>query len=336
VRTITTSALSTADARPASADHPEHTPVRVLYVGGAPRSGSTLLDRVLSREPGRVSTGEVVHLWRRGLHGDELCGCGEAFHECPFWGEVGRRAFGGWDHLDAERVVRLQERVDRNRFVAMMAAPALFPAYRRRMERYAGLLSKLYTAIADVSGCGTVVDSSKHASTAFLLRRVPGVDLRVVHLVRDSRGVAYSTAKRVRRPEVHDREAYMPTASPAGTAVRWTAFNLLLEGLRLVRVPVTRIRYERFVDAPRASLAAVRGLLGERHPVADVVEGDRSVTLPRDHTVSGNPMRFAQGPLTMRADTEWRGRMRRRDRRRATLASWPLLLAYGYLSRRSR
>jgi Sulfotransferase family len=305
----------------------------VLYVGGTPRSGSTLVDRVLSRESGRVSTGEIVHLWRRGVAADELCGCGAAFLECPFWSEVGQRAFGGWDRLDPDEVLRLQSKVDRNRYIPLMMFSGLFPAYRRRASRYADLLSRLYLAIADVAGCDTVVDSSKHASTAFFLRRVPGIDLRVVHLVRDSRGVAYSTAKRVRRPEVHASDAFMPTASAAGTAAQWAVFHLLFEGLRAVGTPVTRIRYERFVSAPRASLAGIRRLTGEGIAVDDVITGERSVELPVDHTVSGNPMRFSRGPLTMRVDSEWRERMPGRDRRRAAAVSWPLLLAYGYLRR---
>ena len=40
--------------------------VRVLYIGGWGRSGSTLLDRVLGQVPGVVSLGEVRELWQRG------------------------------------------------------------------------------------------------------------------------------------------------------------------------------------------------------------------------------------------------------------------------------
>ena len=65
-------------------------PVPVLYVGGCQRSGSTLLDRMMSQVSGHVSAGEIVHLWSRGLRSDELCGCGERFSACPFWNEVGR------------------------------------------------------------------------------------------------------------------------------------------------------------------------------------------------------------------------------------------------------
>ena len=55
-----------------------------------------------------LSAGEVVHLWIRGLSGNELCGCGAAFLDCPFWSEVGRVGFGGWDQIRIEEVVALQ------------------------------------------------------------------------------------------------------------------------------------------------------------------------------------------------------------------------------------
>ena len=76
------------------------TGVPVLFIGGLGRSGSTLVDRVLGQTPGVCSVGELVFLWERGLLANERCGCGEPFDGCPFWKEVGVRAFG-----DAARVL---------------------------------------------------------------------------------------------------------------------------------------------------------------------------------------------------------------------------------------
>jgi hypothetical protein len=47
--------------------------------------------------------------------------------------------------------------------------------------------------------------------------------------------------------------------------------------------------------------------------------------------VSGNPLRFTVGELKIEPDTEWRDRMRPRDRRLATALTLPLLARYGYL-----
>lgn len=174
--------------------------VPVVYIGGCQRSGSTLLDRMLSQVPEHLSAGEVVHLWIRGLSGNELCGCGAAFLDCPFWSEVGRVGFGGWDQIRIEEVVALQRSVDRNRYIFFMLMPRLSPRYERDLRAYAAILERLYRGIYQVGGGATIVDSSKHGSTAFLLRRVAGLRLRVVHLVRDSRGVAFSLLRKCAGP----------------------------------------------------------------------------------------------------------------------------------------
>ncbi|HEY7401606.1 MAG TPA: sulfotransferase, partial [Actinomycetota bacterium] len=153
--------------------------VTVLFIGGMGRSGSTLLDRVLGDVPGFVAVGELVFLWRRGLALGERCGCGEPFGRCAFWNRVGKEAFDGWDSIDVSALEALQRRVDRNRFVPWMLAPKITPrAWRRDLDRYAEVLGRLYRGIAAASGAEVVVDSSKHASTAELMRRVPGVEAR--------------------------------------------------------------------------------------------------------------------------------------------------------------
>lgn len=310
-------------------------PVRVLYVGGTGRSGSTLLDRLLGEIPGYISCGELVHLWARGLAGNERCGCGEAFRTCRFWTEVGRVAFGGWHRVDAGSVLRLQRSVDRNRFIPLMLVPGMAPRYRHRMRQYGELLGRLYEAVREVSGAEVVVDSSKHASYAFLLRRVPRVDVRLVHLIRDARGVAYSHTKRIERPEVTSGRELMARVTPGRSGIRWMAYNALFHVLSAVGVPRTGMRYESLVTAPRAELArAVRGAGrgGLEGAALGFVRG-QTVELRRSHTVAGNPMRFAAGTVRLRHDDEWHERMPRRDRAAASLASWPLLLLYGYARR---
>ena len=117
-----------------------------------------------------------------------------------------------------------------------MLWPVLSPRYRRDLVRYVAILDRLYRAIRQVGGDAIVVDSSKHASTAFLLRRVPSVRLRVVHLVRDSRGVAFSLLKKIRRPETLDG-ALMFRASPWRAGAEWSAFNALFHLLGLIGTP---------------------------------------------------------------------------------------------------
>ncbi len=299
--------------------------VTVLYLGGQGRSGSTLLERAVGQLPSAVNVGEVVHLWERGVRDNELCGCGKPFGECEFWTAVGDRAFGGWDTVDVDAVIRLRYAVDRNRYAPLLARPGLSSRYETRHGEYTELLSRLYRAIADVAGADVVVDSSKHGSYAMLLARVPGVDLRVLQVVRDSRAVAFAWTKRVERPE--SPGSYMPVYGPVKASLYWDAQNALLETLR---VPRAVVRYEDFVAAPKDALHAVGTLLGREEPgVLDFLDGD-TLRLGTDHTVAGNPMRFAQGDLTIRSDEVWRTQMSPRQQQLVNALTLPLRGRYGY------
>lgn len=302
----------------------------VIYIGGFGRSGSTLLERVLGQVPGAVAVGEMVHLIERGLVGDQDCGCGQPFHDCPFWRDVGAKAFGGWDSVAGLEWMQLKRRVDRNRFIPLMIAP-IFPPYRKLLQQYTERLARLYEAIAEVSGAGLIVDSSKHASTSFLLRRVDSVRLRVLHLVRDSRGVAYSWTKEVTRPEIHNTVTLMPRFHPASAATHWFGYNILFELLRLVGAPVRTLRYEDFLAAPVAETTRAIAATGRTLGPDDLAFlTDRHVDLLTDHSVAGNPMRFRTGRIELRSDDVWRDKLSRYHRWTVTAITAPLLARYHY------
>ena len=201
------------------------TRAQVLYVGGWGRSGSTLLSHMLAHVDGHVSVGELRYVWQAGVAG-ELCGCGRPFAECDFWQAVGARAFGGWDAVDVDEVLALEAAVLRHRNVPLLAFPRLYPAHAERLRRYSELTERLYSAILEVAGARVVVDSTKNPPYAYFLRRVSGVDLRVVHLVRDSRGVVFSWMKKIVRPEIIGGDAHFEEFSPLRAGVRWMECNL--------------------------------------------------------------------------------------------------------------
>lgn len=301
---------------------------RVLFLGGVGRSGTTMLDRMVGGLPDAVSVGEVVHLWHRGVLEDERCGCGEPFSRCGFWQAVGQRAFGGWMPDLARHVIELRDRCDRTRFVPALRTPGRSSSVDAAVAEVAEVLDALYRAIAEVAGAQVVVDSSKHASYAYLLRRVPALDLRVVHVVRTVEGVTYSWQKQVARPETADGRD-MPRYSPARVAVRWVAQNVLLERLVATGVPGLRVRYEDVVADPRGELTRIGDALGiEVGAMAHV--GADWVDLAPAHTVAGNPMRFRTGRTELRSDDAWRGGLSRSHRGLVRAMTLPVAGRYGY------
>jgi hypothetical protein len=308
---------------------------RILYLAGFGRSGSTLLERLLAELPGVCAAGEVVHLWQRGVREGERCGCGEPFPACPFWRRIGSAAFGGWDNVDVEFVTRLRAGVDRSRFVPLLSVELLRRRFLPELDDYMSYYVRAYTAIAEVSKSDVVIDSSKHASLAYCLHSQADLDLRVVHMVRDSRAVAYSWSKVVSRPET-TTETHIARYSAATAATRWNVQNGALELLSQLGTPTLRLRYEDLVREPAATLreiAAFAGLPGEAELpfMHSDRPGDWRADLGVAHTASGNPMRFATGQVPISLDDKWRTAMRPGNRRTVTALTFPLLQRYGYL-----
>jgi sulfotransferase family protein len=303
-------------------------PVRVAYVGGWGRSGSTLLDRLLGQIEGFVSVGELRQLWKRGPTGNATCGCGRTFRECEFWERVGKEAFGGWESADAEELLRLRQTVDRGWTMPLLVAKRTVPGLESDRARYGRALGVLYRAIAVVSGASVIVDSSKLPSYAMILRRVPGIDVRLVHLIRDSRGVAHSWQKRVLKDPGTGEQ--MRTYHPWSAALRYDFYNGATSLLGRTGTPSLRVRYEDLTADPESVL---RGVIGH---VAPEIRPDLAflhaggADLGVHHAIGGNPMRFRRGVTPITTDDGWRTGLPRADRWWVTIITAPLLAAYGY------
>ncbi|MDQ3891183.1 MAG: sulfotransferase [Actinomycetota bacterium] len=318
---------------------PERSPavVPVLYVGGYTRSGTTLVGLMLDKLPGVASAGELRYLWRQGPLNNRLCSCGAPFRECPFWSEVGRRAYGGWDRVPLDELVDFEQRYLRVRFIPWFTLSRRPRGFARVHASYADHLARLYRAIRDVSGCSVVVDSSKDPTYGFALRTVPGIELRLVHLVRDSRGVAYSWTKTVERPEVVGERAFFDRFSPLETGYRWSLWNAAFDVLKAFGVPSERVRYESVPQSPDAVVRGIAALASANGAADDVPElfGGGEFVPASGHMIGGNPIRFSRGAMRIRLDDEWRNRMAARERWAVTAVSWPLLLRHGYLSKQA-
>jgi hypothetical protein len=284
---------------------------------------------MIGMRDGFCSTGELRFIWERCFGENQLCGCGEPFHECTFWKEVSDQAFGVEpSDVDVATVARLKDAVEQKRHVPWLVLnrPPRDPA---ALLSYGALLEDLYSAIMDVSAAGVVVDSSKDPRHGLVLSRLPHIELHVVHLVRDPRAVAFSWGRTHRRPEIHWKAQDMTFQKVRAAATRWTSHNLVVELLAASAASYCRVRYEDFIADPDSALARIlaphNGLTNTKGNVAA-----GQVALEPSHTVAGNPMRFKSGQIRVKLDDEWRTGMPLRDRLTVAAATWPLLARYGY------
>jgi hypothetical protein len=304
-------------------------PVRIVFIAGYGRSGSTLMDRILGSMEGNFSAGELSLLWKTARDEQYPCSCRAKLKACPFWVAVFDEVFGTKDHHRDIGLTELLLRstIKRRRFPQLLLQNLRSEALQSRIGELLEILGRLYMAIRRVSGAEVVVDSSKSALYGVLLSEIPGIDLSVVHMLRDSRAVAYSQVRSRYDANVGKRTV---TRSPVRSALGWNFYNSLVEVWRLADRPrYRRISYEDLARSPRTIVEHLSEDLG-LPVVLDSFVSETRIALNSGHTCAGNVMRFKEGEIDIQLDREWRVRQRLADRILVTAATWPLLMRYGY------
>jgi hypothetical protein len=300
----------------------------VVYVGGSPRSGSTILGLLLGEVRGFFNAGEVRFLWRQ-LTESGKCGCGVTLAECEVWAPILRASLNG---TDARAIRELAQASARHSLIRTLLTGLAGRAFGGRNA--AGELSDggsilpVYRAIAGATGAAAIVDTSKSPSYAYLLESAPDIRLHAVHLIRDPRAVVYS----VLRERGHTMRASLRLSAILYQAAKWNAWNVWMETLVRWRASTyARFTYEDFVDAPEVYLGRILAQCGSEEELLPRCEGPaRTAHLEVNHTAFGNGNRFKIGQVPIRVDDDWRRGMRRRERALVTAVSWPLLLRYRY------
>jgi hypothetical protein len=337
------------------------TPVKVLMIMSLGRSGSTVLDVVLGNHPGIESVGEVTRLVRTGwvsresLRGIDpervhvpICTCGKRLdvlyvdtpdEACPFWSSVRREWIERANADGVESYPKLQDHFEPQRRWPRL----LHEKYRRStsFRSYAGLTRSFFESIRAVSGKTAIVDSSKISVRAFALGMIPGVDLYVVHLVRDGRGVIASRLGSFRedhraRVRGDHKDRWMSTSAVRWRGVsmvslRWIVGNLLSEWVCTQLGPkrTIRLRYEDFVADPKSALERIGSLV--ELDLTDVAEAASSgKPMQAGHNVGGNRTKKS-GIITLRPDAqEWRTALSPAEQRLSWVLMGWLMRWYGY------
>jgi hypothetical protein len=295
--------------------------VIVLHeVLGLGRSGTTVVGRLVARISGAIPVDELVMVWRRGFLEDRPCTCGERFSACPRWKEVCAAGDGLLTRVTAERV---------DAHIRALAPPrvtarALTQAGRRSIvaetpTAFLDAHAALVQSIAAVTGADALAASSKSPPLVLLLAKVPGLDVRALHVVRDARAVAWSWEHpHTPGPD----EAPLPSTSAVRAAGAWVLVNRAADAVGRALGGAPLVRLEDLAGDPRALEEAV-AVREAAHPGA--------IDSGQVHTLAGNPgVRRSIGEPTVRLDERWR-REDTATRTLVTALTAPLLWRYGYL-----
>jgi hypothetical protein len=302
--------------------------LRVLYVAGLARSGSTVLGCVLGELPGTIFVGELALFWRR-FAGGELCSCGKPLPDCHFWSAVVNKAFGPMTCEHARGLQELERRVARWQRLLGLVPVRWSTRWSKQIHIMLEERGRLYHAICEIANVECIVDSGKEVTFGSMMARLSNTDFSTLHLVRDPRGVAFSWQKRVRSDS---EPGYMPQRPPIRTAARWVSGNISVQlSLKMLSRAYSRVRYEDLVAQP--SNIAYGITRATSNPAGSNEWADHRVQHANEHHLVGsNPgvRRQLGRDLRLTLDDEWRTRLPRGQRWLVTAVCGGLMAAYNY------
>ncbi len=315
--------------------------MKVLFLLGFPRSGSTLVGNVLGQVDGWFFAGELRNLWQRSSDGTARCGCGTAVASCPLWCSVLSKASA----LDApgvppdliRDVIDAQRRTSRWGGIRYALARQAPPARRNpSCHTYLGGLSRLYRSLAVTTGARVVVDSSKWPVDGAMAEFAEDVDVYFIHLTRDPRGVAFSRQRARDRRREGNRHPHPLLSSlrplwMAYDGAGWGALNFATRHAPWQPGPQRwrALAYEDVVRRPEEAMQEVLAFLGEEH-LALPFTSPTTVHLERNHAVAGNRNRYTAGDVEVVPDEGWRRHLSFIERWLVAISSLPSLYAHGY------
>lgn len=261
----------------------------LLYIGGYGHSGSTLLESLLATRSNVLACGEVACCLRDRV--ERPCTCGKTRYECEVWSPFYRTRgpLRGWTHETLTLAL-----IDRA------------PAHYRLL-----------------------VDSSKTAwgtlTAPFKLRRTLGPRFRLVHVVRNPRGVCWSTAGRAWKRRAVIANLYLRHLR---TALGWWTANLSCELFRrLYPTQYVQVRYE---DLARSHETVLQRLFADVLP-EESGSGPAGGATPNRHQLYGNQRRYKGfEPSEVSEDIRWKSEMPAGQQAFVSTLTWPLRLRYGY------
>lgn len=280
--------------------------LRVVYIAGWGRSGSTLVDQILGESLQTISIGELHSIWDVDWS-MQLCSCGQVIFSCSFWSEVFNEVAlrYGLSSLEAFRRYGLQMRNDSAR------TRHLFRILRRSsdsdIDTYLKVLLTIYEAVLHVSKASVVIDSSKHPSPLAYLAKSTVVELTVVHLIRDPRAVAYSWSQRPggRDALVGESVGRPPRHGVVHSVIWWRVWNYLIKRIGHLQVDNYHPwRYEDLAKSPQRAFHELADQLVLSLPEQTFASQSVVVLKPK-HTVAGNPRRHQVGRTRIEPDEAW-------------------------------
>jgi len=301
--------------------------ITILYIAGWGRSGSTMLGGLLAESLAESAyIGELWNIWEDYFKRNDYCGCKRRYRDCPFWRTIFSRS--GIDNDTGLELMATKFRFLGTRSLVRPMHLATSKEQPIELRQYLYYLESVYAALAATTNSRVLIEASKTPNLIPLLASSQSIDLKVIHLVRDPRAVAYSWYHRTKQRGPDSSSGEMDRHSPIRSTAGWLARNFFTNKMvNQTKTPSICVRYEQLAETPRNCIQIACRELGLQTSNSRL----RKRQSAHGHSVRGNPSRFSSSNANkiVRDDT-WKTALPIGERLLITAIAFPMLRTYGY------
>jgi len=253
--------------------------MKLIYIAGDGRSGSTLLDSVLNNFDNSLSIGEFSRFWTRYIEGKSNCGCRDNIRDCKLWSQI-------INEIDLKFNITIEETEKR------IIEIRLFKNFKKidnfindpKWREFCDLITYVYRRIFELTTSKIIIDSSKYPSWGYFLFKLNITEFYFINLERNLAEVANSWKKTKLLPE-YDYEVLMPIKSNITILKSWIKIKFLCNRIKInSNLNYLFINYNQFCKTPSSYLNQIEKLVDEKFQNHDF-------QFIKNHAIGGNPMR---------------------------------------------
>lgn len=262
-----------------------------IYILGDGRSGTSLLDSILSNNKTSISVGESILFWSRYYKKKTFCSCNSRIEKCSFWSMVGNSLDQKFPQLDVSEIkLKIKYLL---KFSNFNKIPAFIkdPAWKDFVE----VIKEFYRIICKSTN-GYVIDSSKNPNWAYFIYclNISSINLKLIYIERPLPDVANSWKKKILLPEFIDEKKYMPVKNNIDILRNWVKIKFLSNKLLEIKEGM-KIHYKDLCYSPKATIRSINKFYNLNLPESNFVE----INPGKDHFIGGSPSRIRSGTLSI-------------------------------------
>ena len=261
----------------------------IIYIMSDSRSGSTLLENILSKSPEIISLGELHNLHSHLVKGpmgtitNWKCSCGIQVDQCDFWNHVLKG-------IDNSKLVSTYI-IPKNR-----KAEYIFSNYKKSNENFelVRYIDRIYEAVFKKETVSFIIDSSKHPTQALALYENSKFNFKIIYLKRDLRAVSLSKWKWTNKKENLKKTNLIRVLL---RSILWR-LKLRIAVKKFKNSDILTLYYKDLAKNPKQSISNIRKYISLKE-----FDIPKHRYLDNDHTIGGSPSRFKKTPI--KYDDSW-------------------------------